>query len=149
MKRKFCFFVFFISITVFTIAQDSKETEKLIKEKNFKPVLNMLNPFFSSDTNINDRWPLFIEGQEGFKQYLLKNMVYPEKAKKEKISGIVTFDFVITSTGKVTQIRINSSPNELLSNEVIRVMNDSGPWLPGISENKYKSMRMSKSFEFK
>jgi TonB family protein len=149
MKRKFCLFVFFISITVFTIAQDSKETEKLIKEKNFKPVLNMLNPFFSSDTNINDRWPLFIGGQEGFKQYLLENMVYPEKAKKEKISGIVTFDFVITSTGKVTQIRINSSPNELLSNEVIRVMNNSGPWLPGISENKYKSMRMSKSFEFK
>lgn len=142
-------FVCFISITVFSIAQDSKDTEKLIKEKNFKPILNMLNPFFSSDTNINDRWPLFIGGQEGFKQYLKENIVYPDNAKKKKISGIVCFDFVISSTGKVTQIRINSSPNQLLSNEIIRVMNNSGPWLPGIEGKKYKPMRISKSFEFK
>jgi TonB family protein len=157
MKKIIYCVLFSLIITQNLLAQDSDVTKKLIKEKKFKPIVNMYNmvsvtnnnEIIETKKNPNDRLPLFIEGQEGFKEYLKKHIVYPEEAKKAKISGIVTFDFVITSTGKVKEIRINSSPSEILSNEVIRVIKNSGPWLPGIDQNKYKSMRISKSFEFK
>jgi hypothetical protein len=64
------------------------------------------------------------------------------------MQGTVVFMYVITTQGTIKDIEIWESPDVLLSNEIIRVMKLSGPWLPGMLDGSYKAMRMSKSYSF-
>lgn len=129
-------------------SQDSEETTIKILNDNYKTILDL--PFSGNYDSINsDRWPLYINGKVGLDSFLTKNIIYPKPAFEKGIKGIVIFNYIITSKGEITQIRILESPNESLSEEVVRVMKLTGPWIPGINENKYTSMRMSNSFDFK
>ena len=147
IKSGLCVLLVGFSIQLFS--QDTEETKRRITEDNYQQILNL--PFSGSSFYVpnNDRWPMYINGMEGLDEFLKEKITYPEKAVSNGIEGTVVFDYVITSKGKITDIRISESPDDLLSNEVIRVMKLSGPWIPGIIDNNYKSMRMSKSFNFK
>lgn len=148
MKRILLYYVF-LTFTLQAFSQDSdKIKDKIIRDK-YKTILELSFSEESNNDTTTNRWPMYINGLEGLNNFIEKNIKYPESASRNGIKGIVIFDYVITSKGKITQIRIMESPNELLSAEVIRVMKLTGPWIPGIYNSEYKPMRMSKSFEFK
>lgn len=131
------------------MSQDSQETKDKIIKDNYQTILNLPFTGMFDDQLSNDRWPLYINGKKGLDEFISSEIIYPETAKSDSIKGIVVFDYVITSKGNITKIRIKESPDIRLSNEVIRVMKLTGPWIPGIKNNEYKSMRMSNSYEFK
>jgi len=135
-------------VTCQVFSQDSQEIRDRITEENYKTIFEL--PFSGlMDDPSNDRWPLYINGLKGLNSFIENEIKYPESALSDSITGLVIFDYVITKKGNITQIRILESPDIRLSNEVIRVMKLTGPWISGIKDDEYKTMRMSKSYEFK
>ncbi len=45
-----------------------------------------------------------------FENYLANNLIYPKKAAKQNICGIIYLRFVITKTGEITNVRIEEGP---------------------------------------
>lgn len=51
--------------------------------------------------------------------------------RKRGLSGRVTVSFVIDTTGHLTRIQVLKSPDQLLSDEAVRVLKRSPRWEPG------------------
>lgn len=66
-----------------------------------------------------------------FTVWMMNQMKYPEKARNEKIGGRVVVKFTITSEGKLAGTEIVKSPDEMLSEEVRRILALSPDWTPG------------------
>lgn len=55
-------------------------------------------------------------------QAIFKDLKYPEKAMKKGIEGVVYLSFVIEKDGSFSSVEVMKSPDQTLSNEVLRVM---------------------------
>lgn len=81
-----------------------------------------------------DVMPRYMEGDLGtFRNWVMSNITYPDKVYSRGIQGRVLVAFVVGLDGKVEDIEIIESPHEALSKEVIRIMNRSGKWTPGLN----------------
>lgn len=78
-----------------------------------------------NDGNIND-----------FTTWVCSHLEYPQEARKAKISGRVTVQFTINTDGSLSDIHILRGVNELLDNEVLRVISQSPAWTPGYVDGK-------------
>jgi len=68
---------------------------------------------------------------ENFRTWVQKNLIYPEQSVINGEYGRITFQFTVTSSGKVDCLKIlRSSGYPLLDKEAIRVVRDSPLWLP-------------------
>jgi TonB family protein len=70
-----------------------------------------------------------------FNKYALDNMFWPEGLKKD-ISGDVMVEYTITKEGTMKNLKILSSPHQLMSDEVIRFFKTLEHWSPAISHNR-------------
>lgn len=68
------------------------------------------NILFGQEEQKLDKWPAPIGGMES----ILKNVVYPEKAREEKLQGKVFVNALIDEDGNVEKVSIDKSANELL-----------------------------------
>lgn len=73
---------------------------------------------------------------DDFRKWIQDNLVYPPEAKKDGISGQVFVVFKVTSSGKVSDIRIIRGANPLLDKEAIRVVGLSPDWTPAVQDGK-------------
>ncbi len=69
-------------------------------------------------------------GIEEFKKWVYSKLEYPSQILNDRIQGTVMTSFVIECDGQITNIEVTSSPHELLSKEVIRVLQLSPRWEP-------------------
>jgi TonB family protein len=72
----------------------------------------------------------------GINKYIIDSLYYPEEALKKNIQGIVDVQFTISKDGKLGDVKIISSSDSLLSNEVIRVIKSVDAWYPAIEHNR-------------
>jgi len=79
-----------------------------------------------------------------FMQYIAENLAYPEKAKKKNISGTVSVQMVVTSEGKVDNVKVIHGADPLLDKEALRVVMSSPEWEPG----KQKGQNVNVAFTF-
>ena len=75
--------------------------------------------------------PEFPGGFTALQEFLVKNIQYPEQAKKEGITGKVFVQFIIDETGKVTDPKVLKSVHPLLDAEAFRVISSMPDWTPG------------------
>jgi periplasmic protein TonB len=75
--------------------------------------------------------PEFPGGFTALQEFLVKNIQYPEQAKKDSITGKVFVQFIINETGKVTNPKVLKSANPLLDAEAVRVIGTMPDWTPG------------------
>ena len=68
--------------------------------------------------------------------FLLKNLKYPKKAKKNNIEGKVYVKFMIDEKGKITNAKIVKSVDEELDEEALRVVNKMPKWSPYIIDGE-------------
>ena len=73
----------------------------------------------------------FPGGDSAWQKYLEQNLVYPKKAKRKKIQGTVTVQFILDKWGTVTEAKALSGPEELGQSAVDGVMR-SPKWWPAI-----------------
>ena len=82
-------------------------------------------------------------------KWVYKYLRYPSQAVENGIQGNVTVDFIIDSTGKVTDVRVIRGVDELLDAEAVRVVSASPSWKPGRRGGKKVSARLSVTIEFR
>jgi TonB family protein len=87
---------------------------------------------------------------DAYMDFVIENLRYPEDAAKKGIRGRVDFSFFITPVGCIDSIKIDNSPHDLLSREVIRVMEKTAcEWIPGRFNGILVGMTLSSFINFK
>jgi TonB family protein len=70
-------------------------------------------------------------GRKAFKQYLEKNLKYPDQALNHGIEGRVTVQFTVEPTGKTSDFRILKGLGYGCDEELIRLIQEGPQWRPG------------------
>ncbi len=76
------------------------------------------------------------EGEYGFRVWVAKNLMYPEIAAENGISGKVYVRFIINTRGEVEDAVVTRGVDPSLDNEAIRVIMSSPKWSPGKQRGK-------------
>jgi len=71
-----------------------------------------------------------------FREYINKNLRYPEIAAENGIQGRVILSFVVETDGRVSNVRILRGVDPALDREAIRVVESSPKWQPGMQRGK-------------
>ncbi|MBQ9962994.1 MAG: M56 family metallopeptidase [Alistipes sp.] len=77
-----------------------------------------------------------INDYQDFYRWVLMNVQYPAAAREQGLSGSVVASLTIDTDGKVTDVKIVKSDNELFANEVSRVLAKAPDWKPFVREGK-------------
>jgi protein TonB len=76
------------------------------------------------------------KGQEGFREWIAKNLRYPEIAAENGISGKVYVQFAVNSKGQVVDAVVVRGVDPALDKEAVRVVTSSPKWEPGKQRGK-------------
>lgn len=85
---------------------------------------------------VYEKQATFPNGSAGWRRFLETNFVYPKDAIKADIQGVVWAEFKILKDGTLSDLTIATSPDELLSEAVIKIMKKSPNWEPAIWLNQ-------------
>ncbi|MCX6244410.1 MAG: M56 family metallopeptidase [Bacteroidetes bacterium] len=80
--------------------------------------------------------PQFPGGNEALIEFLSKNIQYPAEAKKSGIQGKVAVNFVVRSTGEVTDVKVLRGIGGGCDEEAVRVIQLMPKWTPGLIKGK-------------
>lgn len=83
-----------------------------------------------------EQMPMFPGGISSLIQYLSVNIRYPELARKENLQGKVIVQFVISKSGKVTNVELKRDIGGGCGIEALRVVNAMPEWKPGMQDGK-------------
>jgi len=81
-------------------------------------------------------FPTFIGGEVEMAQFILKNIIYPEKARKKEIEGKVLVGFVVNIDGAISDVKIVQGVYEELDKEAYRVVKAMPNWTPGMQDGE-------------
>jgi protein TonB len=87
------------------------------------------------------------KGLEGFRNWVIKNLQYPEIAAENGISGTVYVQFVVEPSGMVNKVIIMRSVDPSLDKEAVRVVKTSPKWTAG--KQRGKPVRVAFTFPIK
>jgi TonB family protein len=77
----------------------------------------------------------FRGGDSAWQRYIQQNLVYPKKAKKRKIEGTVTVQFILSKLGDILEAKALSGPEELRKSAVDVIMR-SPKWDPAMQSGR-------------
>lgn len=83
-----------------------------------------------------DRWAMHQFGIKGLNDHFMKTMEYPIEAVKAKKPGVVRIKFVVEADGRILRTEIISSSDPIFEREASRLVLTSGPWIPGLINNR-------------
>ncbi|MFM2225427.1 MAG: hypothetical protein RJA07_1629 [Bacteroidota bacterium] len=86
--------------------------------------------------------PEFIGGEAALMKFISVNIKYPESAKNENIEGRVMVSFVVTTEGKLTDLKVLRDIGGGCGEEAIRVLKLSPDWKPGMQNGKIVNVKM-------
>lgn len=129
-------------IVVDSIQEEQKETAKKEEGIQVDSALLLAEKLKANGNGINtendssfyvyaDEMPQFYGGEPELRKFMQKNFNYPETARKAKKHGKVVVQFVISKTGDVKDISIQTSVDVELDKEVMRVIALFPKWKPG------------------
>ena len=96
-------------------------------------------PLFMGDVNIMGK----------AREYVYKNIRYPEDARNNNVQGIVRLSFVVDKTGKVRRVKVTkSSGSESLDKEAVRVVESLPDWTPGKQDGKLVNVQYYLAVQF-
>jgi protein TonB len=81
--------------------------------------------------------------------WITSNLKYPGKAVKDKLEGNIPVNFLVTSKGKVSDVKVLNSVNPLLDKEAERVIRSMPDWKPGLQDGKPVDVQMQVTVYFK
>lgn len=100
---------------------------------------------------VADDMPLFNGkiAEEGFRDYVAKNAIYPPQAMENSISGMVLVQFVIDTDGSLIDAKVVRPTDPLLDAEALRVINSSPKWSPGKQRGRVVKVQYTFPVRFK
>ena len=162
-------------IASFSIVQPTgREIKKRLVEKYGAEAINgvvviisvkyELKPFYisndtdtlSSDSILDERpytviekMPQFPEGEKALLDFIGRNLKYPIVACENRIQGKVIVRFVVSKTGKITNIEVLRSLDPDLDKEAVRVIKMLPDWIPGEQNREKVSVYYTLPITFK
>lgn len=122
-------------ITEECIALEAAGAEKEEEEPVIEPVEQM---------------PVFMEGGlDEFRVWAMQEIVYPQVAMENGITGRVIVSFVIEKNGRLNNIKVLKTPDDSLSDEVVRVLKLSPLWTPAVHKGEEVRVRMDMPVDFR
>jgi periplasmic protein TonB len=120
-----------ISLPTITSTTVAKQEEPIEEEEIF---------FIAEDM------PLFNgkDASESFREYVAKNLKYPEIAAENGIQGTVYIQFVVEPSGFISKIKVLRGVDPSLDKEAVRIIQGSPQWTPG--KQRGKPVRVSFTF---
>ncbi|MES2555493.1 MAG: energy transducer TonB [Bacteroidota bacterium] len=116
-----------------TSVTDKKEPEKAAETQSLSVTVPAPE---DSILSIVDQQPDFPGGRPALMNYLMNNIRYPQEALELEISGKVYLQFVVSATGKVSNVRIVRGVNSVMDGEAYRVVKAMPDWTPGYVNGK-------------
>ncbi|MCF8231607.1 MAG: energy transducer TonB [Bacteroidales bacterium] len=92
--------------------------------------------------------PRFPGGQKALFWFLRKFLVYPAKARKNGITGMVRVKFTINTCGSIENVKVVEGIGYGCDKEAIRIMNLLPDWLPALQNGKPKPVTLSMPIAF-
>lgn len=99
--------------------------------------------------DIIEQMPEFPGGDKALFEYLSSNIRYPVLCQENRISGRVITRFVVSADGSVKDVEILKSPDSLLSQEAIRLIDSMPKWIPGMQKGKRVGVYFTLPINFK
>ena len=123
---------------VFSLSEKPQnfETEQVVlsstKEEKYEPfvVVEQMPKFNNQDV-------------EAAREYMAKNVKYPETAAKQGIQGKVFISFVVEEDGSVSTAKIERGVDPLLDKEAIRAAESMPKWTPGYQRGKAVRVKLT------
>lgn len=72
----------------------------------------------------------FPGGSNGWREYLQKNLRYPNKAIRKNIQGIVRVQFLVDREGNISEVVALNDPGGGLAEESVRIIQNGPKWKP-------------------
>lgn len=94
--------------------------EIVVEEKKEEKVFNAV-----------EQMPQFPGGEAELMKYISNNIKYPTMAMENNIQGRVVVQFVVTSTGKIGEVKVVRSKDPDLDKEAVRVVKSLPNFIPG------------------
>jgi TonB family protein len=90
-------------------------------------------------TNSDYQLSRFPGAEISFLQLFTDNFVYPARCQEDGISGFVTLNFDVSATGDILNIHVaeQSEPCPEFANESVKVLKESGKWIPALYKGHY------------
>ncbi len=83
-----------------------------------------------------ENMPEFPGGTNEMRKFIATNIIYPEIAKENGITGKVYVQFVVNGKGKIEQVKVVRGVDPSLDKEAIRVIKSLPTWKPGKQRGK-------------
>ncbi|MFM2048016.1 MAG: hypothetical protein RI955_562 [Bacteroidota bacterium] len=95
-----------------------------------------------------EQMPEFIGGEAALMKFISVNIKYPQVAKDAEIEGRVIVSFVVTTEGKLTDLKVLRDIGGGCGEEAIRVLKLSPDWKPGMQNGKKVNVKMVLPIKF-
>lgn len=87
-----------------------------------------------------DKMPIYPGGVDEMMKFIGQNLKYPSSAIKDNVEGRIVLRFVVSKTGKVSDVEVIRSLSEDCDAEAVRVVNMMPDWTPGEQDGKKVSV---------
>lgn len=124
----------------------SRELTEFMHESN--DVTNATKDIEGEIFTIVENMPEFPGGNMALEAFLAKNIVYPDKAVKYDIQGIVYVSFVIDKEGYVRNVKILRGIGGGCDEEAVRVVKLMPKWKPGTQNGKPVNVLFNMPFTY-
>ncbi len=106
--------------------------------KKGKLLDNALNFMENGDTLyfIVDNMPEYPGGANKLREFIAREVMYPEDARQQRVQGMVYISFVVTKEGDVQLVTVARGVDPRLDQEALRVVASLGKWKPGTNAGK-------------
>jgi protein TonB len=91
---------------------------------------------------VPDRFPEFPGGKSKLDDYLVNNLKFHKKNRKDTLGGKVIISFVVDKSGDIRDVTIVNGLREDVDNEVVRVVKMMPRWKPGGQKEKLISFKL-------
>lgn len=88
--------------------------------------------------------PFFYGAPNAMQNFLNNEM----NKKKWNDSGKVKFNFIVDKNGRVTEVKVVESGNEILNEDAIRIVEKMPRWQPGFDKGKFVLYRLNSAITF-
>jgi periplasmic protein TonB len=134
-------------VEILNIVQDDVELEDELSIADQEANQNMvIEPIFFEQADEETAEEVFFivedmpsfqgKGPEAFREYIAKNLRYPEIAAENGISGRVFVQFAVNSRGDIVNATVVRGVDPALDREALRVVMSSPKWTPGKQRGK-------------
>lgn len=146
------------SVLVVSFIAMKTEEVPVGKKKNFKITLDAEKESREQKFQVSengymvhnqiDQFPVPTNGVEAWKQYMAKNLKYPQSAREAKIQGTVIVGFKVLADGSISNVEVIRGIGNGCDQEAVRIIAEGPAWNPAKIKDQSVATQVSMPIRF-